>query len=52
MSFKVDRSKGGFLRGTLAPVDYSREPRFGFWDGVEVVALVLGIILVMRFLLR
>jgi hypothetical protein len=51
-SYKVDRAKGGFLRGTLAPVDRSREPKFGVWDGVEVAALVIGLILVMRCLLR
>ena len=50
--FKVDHAKGGFLRGTLAPVDRSHEPSFGVWDAIEVAALVIGIILVMRCLLR
>jgi hypothetical protein len=50
--FKVDHAKGGFLRGTLAPVDRSHEPRFGVWDAIEVVALVVGVILVMRCLVR
>ena len=52
MTYRVDASKGGFLRGTLAPVDRSKEPRFSIWGIVEVMALILGVFLLMRYLLR
>ena len=51
MSFKVEIGKGGLLHSTLAPVDRSREPKFGFWDALELAALVVGVILVVRHLL-
>ena len=50
-AFKVVPSGSGFIRTTLAPINSKRESKFGLWETVEVVTLVTGIALIMRFLL-
>ena len=50
-AFKVMRTGSGFIRTTLAPINSKRESKFGLWETFEVVALVAGITLVMRYLL-
>ncbi len=50
--FKADSRKGGFIRSTIAPVNDKRETGFGAWDAMELTALVFGVLLVMRYLVR
>jgi hypothetical protein len=50
-AFRVVRAGSGFIRTTLCPINNRRESRFGIWDTVEVVVLVAGVVLAMRFLL-
>ena len=50
--FKADSRKGGFIRTTIAPVNDKKEPGFGVWDVLELSALVCGLLLVMRYLVR
>jgi hypothetical protein len=50
-AFKVVPSGSGFIRTTLAPINSKRDSKFGLWETFEVVALVGGITLIMRFLL-
>lgn len=52
VTFKADPRKGGFIRSTIAPVNDKKEPGFGFWDVLELSAIVCGVLLVMRYLVR
>ena len=38
--YKVHRKSDGYIRGSLAPLNRSQEPRFGVLDGV-ITGLVL-----------
>ena len=49
--FKADGTRGGFITATVVPSKRSEEPRFGFVDGVILVALVLGLAAVIRLVL-
>lgn len=51
MIFKAG-GKDGFLRSSLAPIDRSKEPTFGFWDAVEIAALIVGVLVAMRIFVR
>ncbi len=50
--FKADSHKGGFIRSTIAPVNDRKEPGFGFWDILELGAIICGVLLIMRYLVR
>jgi len=47
---KSDGVKGGFVRSTIAPVGGKPAPTFCAIDAVMVAALVLGLVVAMRFL--
>lgn len=48
--FKVT-APGGFVSSTLAPANRSAEPRFGLADGVVVVGLLVGMLVMVRLIL-
>jgi hypothetical protein len=48
--FKVT-APGGFVSSTLAPANRSAEPRFGMADGVVVVGLLTGLLVMVRLIL-
>ncbi len=50
-SFRLQPTKGGFIRTTLAPINDKRDGRFGFLDLVMFLALVIGSVAVARVLL-
>ena len=50
--FKADGERSGFLRSAVEPTTGRSEPKFGPMDAVEVVVLVLGVLLLMRYLLH
>ena len=49
--YKADDSRRGFISGMLAPVNAKHEHRFGVRETVLVMALVAGVLALMRFLL-
>ncbi len=49
--YKADPSRGGFIQATLAPVNRVHEPRFYPLDAVMILALILGTVAVMRYIL-
>jgi hypothetical protein len=52
MIFKAEAGKSGFIRSAIAPVNDRRAARFGILDALELLTLVIGIVLVMRYFLR
>ena len=49
--YKADETRRGFISAMLAPVNCKREPRFGVRETLLVMALILGILALMRLLL-
>jgi hypothetical protein len=50
-AFKVDPSKGGWIRTTLAPLNDKHASRFGIADVLMFFALVAAVVGVARVLL-
>jgi len=50
-AFKLQPSKGGWIRTTLAPVNDKTEARFGIVDTLMLMALVAAVIIIARFVL-
>ena len=48
--YKADGRKGGFISSTLAPIAGKHQRRFGAFDAVMLVALVVATVLLMRLL--
>ena len=49
--YKADGSRRGFISAMLAPVNCRQEPRFGVRETLLVMALIFGIVALMRLLL-
>jgi hypothetical protein len=49
--YKADESRRGFISAMLAPVNAKHEHRFGVRETLLVMALVIGVLALMRFLL-
>lgn len=49
--FRTAPPGSGFIRTNVAPINDKRDSLFGVWDALEVITLVFGIVLVMRFVL-
>lgn len=50
-AIRAELCGSGFIRTTLAPVNDKQNCIFSIWDAFEILGLVFGIVLVMRFLL-
>jgi hypothetical protein len=48
---KTEPLKGGFIGSTIAPVNERHGLRFGFWDAVEIIILIVSLLFVMRLIL-
>ncbi len=49
--FKADANRGGFISSTVVPSSRSLEPQFGLVDGAMLIALVLGVVMIVRLVL-
>jgi hypothetical protein len=49
--FKADAGRSGFIKSTLAPIDSKNEARFGLFDVVLFMGLVVGVLAIVRLLL-
>ncbi len=49
--FKLDATKGGWIRTTIAPLNDTTECRFGIMDTVMFCSLMVSVVLVARLLL-
>jgi hypothetical protein len=49
--FKTGPAKNGFIQGTLAPVNDKHEARFGWGDVVMLIALIVGLLALARWIL-
>ena len=50
-AFKLDPSKGGWIRTTIAPLNDHHESKFGLFDAVMFFAVVTAVVGVARVLL-
>jgi hypothetical protein len=49
--FKTDPARGGFISASIAPISRKNQRRFGPFDAVMFVALIVATIALMRLLL-
>jgi hypothetical protein len=50
-AFKLDSTRGGWIRTTLAPLNEKCRIRFGPWDMFMFLALITAVVAVARVLL-
>jgi hypothetical protein len=48
--FRADPNKGGFITSFITPINSKHRPRFTAFDAGLIIALIVGLLMVMRVL--